>query len=151
MPDLASNQVEYHPLLGQGRLLVMAREHGMFLTAYSPIARNRIAGERILQEIAATRGASVAQVALAWLLAQERVVVIPKASTRDHLEENRASLELDLSAAELAAIDLLPKDRRMVDPGFVDFEERSSSIADAPRRLARGALHAARRLLRKGE
>jgi 2,5-diketo-D-gluconate reductase B len=149
VPDLACNQVEYHPLLGQNRLLVVAREHGMFLTAYSPIARNRIAGERVLQEIAATHGASVAQVALAWLLAQDRVVPIPKASSREHLEENLASIELQLTPAELAAIDLLPKDHRMVDPGWVDFDERSPSLADVPRRVARGAWHGVRNLLRR--
>lgn len=147
-PDLACDQVEYHPLLGQNRLLAIVRQHGMFLTAYSPIARNRIAGEQILQEIAATHGASVAQVALAWLLSQYRVVAIPKASSREHLAENLASLELQLSPAELGAIDLLPKDRRMVDPGFVDFDERRS-VADGPARLARGALHAVRGLLRR--
>jgi 2,5-diketo-D-gluconate reductase B len=148
-PGLACNQVEYHPMLGQNRLLVLIRQHEMFLTAYSPIARNRIAGERVLQEIAATHGASVAQVALAWLLAQERVVAIPKSSSREHLEENLASLGLRLTPAELGAIDLLPKDHRMVDPGFVDFEERGRSIATAPRRLARDALHAVRSLLRR--
>jgi 2,5-diketo-D-gluconate reductase B len=147
VPDLACNQVEYHPMLGQSRLLVMVREAGMFLTAYSPIARNRIAGERVLQEIAATHGASVAQVALAWLLAQDRVVPIPKASTSEHLAENMAALELSLTPAELAAVDLLPKDHRMVDPGFVDFEEREPSLMDLPRRIARGALHAGRRLI----
>jgi 2,5-diketo-D-gluconate reductase B len=150
VPDLACNQVEYHPMLGQNRLLVLIREHGMFLTAYSPIARNRLAGERVLQEIAATHGVSVAKVALAWLLAQDRVVPIPKASSREHLEENLAALDVELTPAELGAIDLLPKDQRSTDPGWVDFDERSPSIADTPRRLARGAVHAARRLLRGG-
>jgi len=148
VPDLANNQVEYHPLLGQDRLLAIVREHDMFLTAYSPIARNRIAGEQVLQETAAVHGASVAQIALAWLLAQDRVVAIPKASGPEHLEENLGSVEVALSPDEIAAIDRLPKNRRMVDPGFVDFEERPPSLADAPRRLARSAWHAARGLLR---
>jgi 2,5-diketo-D-gluconate reductase B len=149
-PGLACDQVEYHPLLGQNRLLAVVREHDMFLTAYSPIARNRIAGEQILQEVAATHAASIAQVSLAWLLSQDRVVAIPKATSRDHLAENRAAMDLELSPAELGAIDLLPKDRRIVDPGWVDFENRDGSLGGVTQRAARAAWHRARRLLRGG-
>ena len=147
-PDLACDQVEYHALLGQQRLLPLVREHEMFLTAYSPLARGRVANERVVQEIAATHGASAAQVALAWLLAQDRVAAIPGASSRGHLEENFAAGDLSLSPTELGAIDQLPKNHRLVDPGFVDFDERAPSLVDAPRRLARAAWHAARALVR---
>ncbi len=121
-PELACDQVEYHVLLGQQRLLGLTAERGLFLTAYAPVARMQVAHERVVQEIAATHGVSTAEVALAWLLAQDGVAAVPKASTRDHLELNLRALRLDLSEAERAALDLLPKDRRMVDSAWVDWE-----------------------------
>ncbi|WP_277988784.1 aldo/keto reductase [Chroococcus sp. FPU101] len=48
---------------------------------------------------------TTAQVALAWLLHQENVIVIPKSSRIDHIEQNRAALDLHLSAEELKALD----------------------------------------------
>jgi len=54
--------------------------------------------------MAQQRSVSAAQLAIAWLLHQENVIVIPKSSSIAHVEENRAALDLKLSAAELAAL-----------------------------------------------
>jgi hypothetical protein len=75
-------------------------------------------------------------------------VANPGATSRDHKEENLAAVALSLSPAELGAIDLLPKNHRLVDPGWVDFDERAPSLVDAPRRLARAAWHVARGFVR---
>jgi diketogulonate reductase-like aldo/keto reductase len=52
-------------------------------------------------------------VALAWLLTAPDVVAIPKAATPAHLEANRRALDLELTAADLAALDAeFPAPRR---------------------------------------
>ena len=58
-----------------------------------------------LQRLAAAHGVTAAQLALAWLLAQEtNIVPIPGARSLAHLEENVAAAKIALSASELAAI-----------------------------------------------
>ena len=118
VPDLATDQVEYHPFLGQDALLDVARERGMVLTAYSPLAQGDVPADETLAEIGEAHGASAAQVALAWLLGQDRVVAIPKASSATHREGNLAALDVSLSDDDRARIAALPKDRRLVDPDF---------------------------------
>jgi len=59
----------------------------------------------VLKKIAAARGATATQVALAALLAQAGVVAIPKATGAAHLRENLAAADLVLSDAERRAID----------------------------------------------
>ena len=73
--------------------------------AYSPIEQGRLLNNRTLKAIAQARGITAAQVAIAWLLHQEGVIVIPKSSWIDHVEQNRAALNLELSTEELAALD----------------------------------------------
>ncbi|HYZ70486.1 MAG TPA: aldo/keto reductase, partial [Thermoleophilaceae bacterium] len=82
------NQVEYHPFLGQPRLRELAAEHDLLLTAYSPLARGRVPGDHTLREIAAAHGATPAQVALRWLVDQDRVATIPMATSPERIEEN---------------------------------------------------------------
>ena len=122
VPDLAADQVEYHALLGQDRLLATIRERGMVLTAYSPLAQGALLKREPATEavhlIAAERRVAPAQIALAWLLGQDRVTAIPKAASADHREANLAAAEIDLSDDERIRLDALPKDRRQVDPDF---------------------------------
>ncbi len=73
--------------------------------AYSPIEQGRLLNNRTLKMIAQQREVTAAQVAIAWLLHQENVIVIPKSSRLDHVEQNYAALNLKLSAEELATLD----------------------------------------------
>ena len=73
--------------------------------AYSPIEQGRILRNPALQRVAARHGATAAQVALAWLLRQRDIMVIPKASRPEHVRENRAALDLSLTAEDLAELD----------------------------------------------
>jgi diketogulonate reductase-like aldo/keto reductase len=103
----ASNQV-YYSLRARGvefSLLPWQRKHAMPLMAYSPIDQGALAEQAVLRDIGARCGASAAQVALAWLLRQSGVVAIPKAAREDHLRENLAALQIELSAQELARLD----------------------------------------------
>jgi len=76
----------------------------------------------VVREIAATRGATPGQVALAWLQAQgDDVVPIPGTKRRKYLEENVAALELELSADDVARLEgLTPVGTRYADPGWVN-------------------------------
>ena len=114
-----SNQVEYHAYLGQENVLAACREHGVTLTAYSPFAHGKLLSDDALVEIAEARGAAPAHVALRWLLDQPGVAAVPKAASHSNRVDNLAALELDpLSDDERARIDALPKDRRVIDPGW---------------------------------
>jgi diketogulonate reductase-like aldo/keto reductase len=73
--------------------------------AYSPIEQGRLLNNQALKAIAQERGVTAAQVAIAWLLHQENVIVIPKSSRIDHVEQNYAALNLKLNADELASLD----------------------------------------------
>jgi len=77
------------------------------LMAYSPIEQARLLRHPGLRALAARHGGTPAQLALAWLLHGDQVIVIPKASTRAHLEENFAALNCPLDADTLAELDRL--------------------------------------------
>ncbi len=114
---LVANQVEYHPHLDQRPLLKVLRENGMALTAYCPIARGRLAHDPLMAEIAERHGATVSQVALAWLIAQDGVVAIPKTSKEARLKENLGAYGVALSPDEVEAIHGLRRaDGRMIRP-----------------------------------
>ena len=115
--DLLCDQVEYHPFLSQRAVLAAVRAHGMMLTAYTPLARGSVARDRTLAAIAHKYGKSPAQVALRWLLDQEGVAAIPKASSRAHLAANLDIFDVTLASEDRAAIDALGGARRLVDPG----------------------------------
>src|SRR5689334_5597627 len=91
---LAANQIEYHPYLSQRPLLDLMRERGLVLIAHSPLARGAVLNDPVLQEIAARRHLSVAQVVLRWLVQQERVVAIPGAVNVEQLRENLKVLDI---------------------------------------------------------
>lgn len=115
---IACNQVEYHVLLDQTKLLAHARAKGIVTTAYCPLAQGRLAGHAALDAIAAKHGCTAAQVAIAWLLAQDLVAAIPKAGRRESQLANLAALDITLDADDLAAIAALPKNERCVSPSF---------------------------------
>jgi len=114
--DLATNQVEYHPYLDQRPVLDLVRERGLVLTAHSPLARGAVLGDPVLQDIAKQQQLSVAQVALRWLVQQERVVAIPGAQNVEQLRENLKVLEVTLTNDQMAAISSLARGTRIVNP-----------------------------------
>jgi diketogulonate reductase-like aldo/keto reductase len=86
-------------------LVPWCRDHQVAVMAYTPLGQGHMLGNRSLVEIARRRGATPAQIALAWLLRQDGVIVIPKASRPEHVRENRGSLEITLADEDLAALD----------------------------------------------
>jgi diketogulonate reductase-like aldo/keto reductase len=104
---VATNQVLYN-LTRRGieyDLLPWCRKRGLPIMAYSPIEQGRMLRNPALHEVAERHRATAAQVALAWLLRQDGVIAIPKASTPEHVRENRAALDITLTPADLATLD----------------------------------------------
>ncbi len=107
--DVATNQVLYN-LEQRGvefDLKPRCQERGMPLMAYSPLGSDsrRLRTHPVLKKLAARLGATPARLALAWLLRQPDVVVIPKASSEAHVRDNYAALAVALSGDDLAELD----------------------------------------------
>lgn len=111
-----ANQVEYHPYLSQKTLLEQAAEMKHMLTAYSPIARGEISDDESLTAIAAEHGKTSIQVALRWLVQQEGVAAIPKASSAEHRRSNFDIFDFELSDEEMERVNGLARGERLVDP-----------------------------------
>ena len=88
-------------------LVPWLRERRIALMAYSPIEQGRLLRRRELVEFARQRAMTPAQVALAWLLAKDAVIAIPKTGSRARLEQNAGALGKSLSAADLEELDRL--------------------------------------------
>jgi aldehyde reductase len=88
-------------------LLPLLRQRGIPVMAYSPFDEGRLLHDRALVGFAKKHGMTPAQVAIAWLLAQEGVIAIPKTGDLQRVEENAAALAHPLSAAQLRELDAL--------------------------------------------
>ena len=116
----ATNQVLYN-LRRRGieaGLLPWCRKRAIPIMAYSPFEQGRLLRDRTLTAVAIRHRATTAQIALAWVLRQADMMAIPKSSTEAHVQENRAALDIELSAqdlAELAKTFPPPKERRPLE------------------------------------
>ena len=112
---VAANQVLYN-LAARGvefDLIAWCGERGIDIMAYSPLDEGRLVGHPALAAVAKRQGCTPAQVALAWVLRDERVVAIPKAARPEHVRANRAAADVKLDAASLAELDrAFPPPRR---------------------------------------
>jgi 2,5-diketo-D-gluconate reductase B len=115
---IACNQIEYHVMLDQTPLRKYLKAKSIPLVAYCPLAQGRAASDETLMAIGRKHGASAAQVALKWLLDQDGVAAIPKASRAESQKANLDALNVGLDDEDRQAIAGLPKDKRFVNPGF---------------------------------
>ena len=108
-PAVATNQLLYN-LARRGiewDLLPWLRERRIPIMAYSPIEQAKLTLNPKLVDFARRHGMTPAQAGLAWLLAQDDVIVIPKTGRRDRLKENIGALDRRLTQAQLAELDRL--------------------------------------------
>jgi 2,5-diketo-D-gluconate reductase B len=115
---IACNQVEYHVMLDQTPLRKYLAANSIPLVAYCPLVQGRVASDETLAAIGRKHNASAAQVALKWLLDQDDVAAIPKASRAESQQANLDALKVTLDDADRKAIAALPKNKRCVNPGF---------------------------------
>jgi 2,5-diketo-D-gluconate reductase B len=115
---IACDQVEYHVFLDQTPLRKYLAAKSIPLVAYCPLGQGRAATDETLMAIGRKHGATAAQVALKWLLDQDGVAAIPKASRAESQKANLGALHIGLDDEDRAAIAGLPKNKRFVNPGF---------------------------------
>jgi diketogulonate reductase-like aldo/keto reductase len=109
------NQIECHPYLDQSKVIAATKARNMAVVAYSPIARGSAKGDVVLERIGKTYGKSAAQVSLRYLVQQD-IVIIPRSSKVERLEENIALFDFELSGEEMTEIGkLAQRQGRIVD------------------------------------
>jgi diketogulonate reductase-like aldo/keto reductase len=110
LPDggkVQTNQVLYN-LVRRGLefdLAPWSRRRGTPLMAYSPVEQGALARNARLDAIAARHNATPAQIALAWVMQQEGVIAIPKASSQEHVRQNFAALDIKLTPQDIDDLD----------------------------------------------
>ena len=107
--EIFCNQVQYHPYRDQSALLDQAQELDYLLTAYTPLSRGGVQDDATLEEIGEALGKSATQVALRWLVQQDKVSAIPKATSEEHLGENLDVFYFELSKEEMDRISSLSR------------------------------------------
>ena len=116
---LICNQIEFHPLLDQSAWLATARELGMVLTAYSPLARGKCMEEKVVQQIAARHGRPASEVVLRWII-QQGVAAIPMTRKRENAASNLRATEFALTQDEMDAISALgSRNLRLINPSWM--------------------------------
>ena len=115
---IACNQIEYHVMLDQSKVKKYMDAKSIPLVAYCPLAQGRAASNETLVAIGRKHGASAAQVALKWLLDQDGVAAIPKASRHESQKANWEAFGVSLDDDDRSKIAALPKNQRFVSPGF---------------------------------
>ncbi|HEU5315797.1 MAG TPA: aldo/keto reductase [Chloroflexota bacterium] len=101
---IANNQIPFHVLRPQPQLHEYARSQNVSVTAYSPLAKGQLAEHPILTRIGAQYGKTASQVALRWLVQQDGVAVIPKATREPNLRANMGIFDFTLSDDDLRQI-----------------------------------------------
>ncbi|MGB3759328.1 MAG: aldo/keto reductase [Rivularia sp. (in: cyanobacteria)] len=115
--EIATNQVLYN-LARRGiewDLLPWCHQHNIPIMAYSPIEQKGILKNSVLKSLASRHNATPAQIGLAWLLQQPGIIAIPKASNPEHVKENSAALDIQLTQEDLTELDQAfpPPNRKM--------------------------------------
>jgi 2,5-diketo-D-gluconate reductase B len=114
---ICNDQVEYHPYRPRRELPQFCAEHGIAVSAYSPLARGRIRHDPVLTRIGQKYGKSPAQVSLRWLL-QKGAIVLPKAGSVEHLRANMDMDGWELSAREVQEIDEIGVEMKVIDATY---------------------------------
>jgi diketogulonate reductase-like aldo/keto reductase len=120
--ELVNHQFELHPSLYQEDLVEFSEKKGLKVTAYSPVGRTEDLELDLIQELAEKYDRSPAEVILAWMLAKD-LITIPKAGSKEHIEDNFAAQSLDIATEDIERIDNLDMHNRLVNPGFAKFDD----------------------------
>ncbi|HLS93985.1 diketogulonate reductase-like aldo/keto reductase [Sphingobacterium allocomposti] len=104
----AVNQIEFHPGYWQPEVVEFCRQRGITVQAWSPLARGKVFGNEVLEDIANKHRKTVSQVCLRWVI-QHGVVVIPKSASLSRIRENLDIFDFELTDAEMEQINTLPQ------------------------------------------
>jgi 2,5-diketo-D-gluconate reductase B len=103
---LITNQVEFHPLLNQGKLLACAAETGIPLSSYSSVARGEVFRHVIFADIGKAYGKSAGQVVLRWIL-QKGVSINTMSTNPANIRANFEVMDFTLSSVDMSRIDAM--------------------------------------------
>lgn len=121
-------QIESHPYLTQDKLIRLASDYDIHVTAFSPLgalsyveldmagAQDSVLDTDPVRKAAEHHGKTPAQIVLRWGI-QRGVSIIPKTTKPDRMRENLSITDFVLSDAEMSAISALNANRRFNDPG----------------------------------
>jgi 2,5-diketo-D-gluconate reductase B len=116
---IVNNQVEFHPLLDQQKLLAAANDLGIVVSAYSPLCRGAALKPDVIQKVARRIGRPPSEVVLRWII-QQGVAAIPMTTKRDNALSNLNALKFELSVEDMAAITALGTSQgRLINPGWM--------------------------------
>lgn len=103
---LVVNQVEFHPLLDQSKLLTAASETGIPLSSYCSVARGEVFKYPLFTEIAAAYGKTPAQIVLRWIL-QKGLPITTMSTKAENIRANFDVMDFILSSTDMARIEAL--------------------------------------------
>ena len=121
-------QIESHPYLVQEKLVRLAKNYGMEVTAFSPLGslsyveldmadqEESILEQKLVKDIAAGVGCTPAQVLLSWGIHRGTSVVV-KSMNAERMAQNLAASKIHLSQEDMQNISALDRNRRYNDPG----------------------------------
>jgi diketogulonate reductase-like aldo/keto reductase len=119
----AVNQIDLHPSFQQSALAAKSRSHGIAVEAYSPLGQGADLNAKSVTALAEDRGATTAQIVLAWHLATG-TIVIPKSADSARMRENIAAASISLNPADIEAINALEAGARVgADPAVAAFTQ----------------------------
>ena len=118
-PQIITNQVEYHLLMNQQKMLDFIKGKDIFLTAYCPLIKGKVVKLQQLIDLANKYNKSPAQLALKWLIEQKNVVAIFKSSHEKSIKENYDIFDFQLEDKDKEILFRLNKNKqRLLDPPF---------------------------------
>lgn len=102
------NQIELHPRFQQRDKRDFHQQHDIRIESWSPLGSGRMLDDETVGKVAQKHGKSIAQTIIRWHL-QEGLVVIPKSTHKERIEENFAIFDFELDADDMAAINGLDR------------------------------------------
>jgi 2,5-diketo-D-gluconate reductase B len=118
---LVTNQVEFHPLLDQSKLLAAAEQTGIPLSSYCSVARGEVFKYPLFAEIGAGYRKSAAQVVLRWIL-QKGVPINTMSTKPENIRANFEVMDFTLSSIDMARIDhMMSTGYRIVGKNLVPY------------------------------
>ncbi|WP_198024033.1 2,5-didehydrogluconate reductase DkgB [Pseudidiomarina salinarum] len=115
--NIMTNQIEVHPFMQNRKVTEACKNKGIRVTAYLPVAKGKVVENDTLRAIASQHNVTAAQVTIAWEL-QKGFVSIPSTTKTDHLRSNFKAQKIELTDQDMADIDGLDRNERIIDPDF---------------------------------
>ncbi|MCP5470240.1 MAG: aldo/keto reductase [Chlamydiales bacterium] len=117
---LSVNQVEYHCYLNQKKLRAYCESVGMHIASFRSLGKGQLIDDPLLTEIGKKYKKSAAQISLRWLV-QNGIPVIPKGSSRKHIEENFNIFDFELTPHDFELLNQVPQRPRYCESEMSDF------------------------------